>query len=223
MKLVAYRSFRPLEEQTPKMRELYGRLGIKESFLRDIDYSGPHEVAWAFLAKRIVGQRFSTKLRIALANAGIEAVVEERAKTFKRIVNKLTRNNRSTGLEPSIRMNRFLETLLLPQLTHALGSVKDLYGIRVILPNEPGSRDRCYEVLDVVLRLVGITNESQLLGVSDYLSFRQNRFSSDGKYLGRYESLQVSFMHLGVPVEVQIRDADMDLNAKTTVKRNGLD
>src|SRR5271157_2493350 len=101
MKLVAYREFRPHEELSSKAQKFYTRLGITESFLRDIEYAGPHESAWALMARKQVGKSFSARLRAELKANGIDAEIEERSKRLNRIYNKLMRHNRSIGLEPS--------------------------------------------------------------------------------------------------------------------------
>ncbi len=222
MKLVAYRKFRPQEEVTPKAQKFYGRMGITESFLRDVSYSGPHELAWAFFARCRIGRKFSAKLRSALATHNIEAKTEERPKLLKRITEKLKRHNRSPGLEVS-GLTMVLTSLGIPMPAYPVGSVRDIYGVRVILPLSSTSRDKCYDVLDVVLEVAGIKDATQILSLVDYLAYPEHRFGPGDSYLGRYESLQVSLLYLGVPIEVQIRDARMDHMAKTLVKRNGLD
>ncbi len=222
MRLVAHRAFRPHEELTQKARQFYRRMGISESFLSDIKYSGPHEAAWAFAARGIMGRRYSKKMRAALDDAGIEADFEERAKRLKRIAEKLTRDNRSPGLDASF-LARLLDSARLPAPKYPVGSIRDMFGIRVIIPSSGTSRDDCYDVLDIVLKAAAVTEQSQLLSMVDYLAYPEHRFSPDGEYLGRYESLQVSFIHLGVPIEVQIRDNEMDWKAKNCIKRNGLD
>jgi len=222
MKLVAYRKFRPQEEIAPKAQKFYDRMGIKESFLRDVKYRGPHELAWALVARRKIGKYFSAKLRSALATHNIEAQTEERPKRLKRIAEKLKRRNRSLGHEVS-SLTKMLTSLGIPVPAYPVGSVRDLYGIRVILPSSKTSRDECYDVLDVVLEVAGIKDAAELLSMVDYLAYPEHRFGPNDSYLGRYESLQVSLLYLGVPIEVQIRDARMDHMAKTVVKRNGLD
>ena len=220
MRLVAYREFRPLEGSTPGMERLYGRLGITESFLRDAEYAGPHEMIWAVLARRAVGRRFAEKLRRELG--GVDFRMEERAKSLARIADKIRRSGRMPGAEVEDAL-KILSRLGLMQSQYPIGSVRDMYGIRVIIPDSGSSRDRCYEVLERTMGAAGISGQREMLGLVDYLSYEQRRYDEDDRYIGRYESLHVSFVRFSVPIEVQIRDARMDWNAKNFVKRPGLD
>lgn len=220
MKLVAYREFRPHEETTPRMSRLYGRMGITESFLRDVGYSGPQEMAWAFAARKAAGKMFARRLSHRLD--GADYYLEERAKDMKRIIEKLARKGRSPGAETE-RILGLLGKLGLPGLEYPVGSVRDMYGVRVVIPKTASSRDDCYGVLEKAMDAAGIRSREQILSLVDYLAYPEYRFGGDGECLGRYESLQMSFIYLGVPVEVQIRDAEMDWNAKNVVKRSGLD
>ncbi|MEW6722976.1 MAG: hypothetical protein AB1324_06965 [Candidatus Micrarchaeota archaeon] len=220
MKLVSYREFRPLDQSTPKMERLYGRLGITESFLRDAEYAGPHEMVWAILARNAVGRRFAQTLRRGLK--GIEFTMEERAKSLERIADKIRRSDRMPGAEVEGAL-KILARLGLMESQYPIGSIRDMYGIRVIIPHGPASRDACYEVLERAMEAAGIGGPSEMLSLVDYLSYEQSRFGADESYLGRYESIHFSFARLSVPIEVQIRDSMMDWNAKNVVKRPGLD
>ena len=222
MKLVAYGGCPHSAELSPKASKFYGRMGITESFLREVRYAGPHEAAWAFLARRWVGRCFSEKLRAALAKEGLDAQIEERSKKLKRIIDKLTRSDRQSWPESSL-LSKVLQSIHLPAPRYSIGSIRDMYGIRVILTSSETSRDACYDVLEIVLRVAGITDASRILSIMDRLAYRVDRFGPDGVYLGRYESLHVSIPYAGVPIEIQIRDTAMDYNAKNLVKRDGLD
>lgn len=220
MKLVAYREFRPIEQSTPRMNKLYGRLGIIESFLRDVEYAGPHEMMWAILARKAVGRRFAERLRSELG--GVDFQMEERAKKLERIADKVRRSGRMPGAEVESSL-RILSKLGLPHSQNPMGSVRDMYGIRVIIPKTQTSRDDCYLVLEKTLKAAGISGPAEMLSLVDYLAYEQRRYDENDCCLGRYESLQVSFVRFSVPIEVQIRDSEMDWNAKNVVKRAGLD
>jgi hypothetical protein len=224
MKLVTYRSFRPLQEFTPKMNDFYGRKGITESFLRDIQFCGPHELGWILAARNVVGRRLADKLRAALRKEDPGIEIEERSKRLRRIAEKLCRGNRMPGgLEAPDYARKLLRLAGVDAELHSIGSVKDWYGIRLITACTPDSRDKCYALLEKVFEVAGITDISQVAALVDYLSYRQLRFAESGEYLGRYESLHLSFIYQGIPIEVQIRDSEMDRNAKLRVKRAGLD
>lgn len=224
MKLVAYRPFRPLEDSTPKMNEFYGRKGITESFLRDIRFSGPHELAWILSARKTIGNRFAEVLRAASTAIDPDIKIEERSKRLGRVVDKIRRGNRMPG---GLQAPEYALTLLrlagIDGGLHSLGSIRDWYGIRLITKYGSGSRDNCYALLERAFEVAGISDISQASALVDYLSYRQERFGENGEYLGRYESLHLAFIHLGIPMEVQIRDSEMDLAAKHRVKRPGLD
>jgi (p)ppGpp synthase/HD superfamily hydrolase len=221
MKLMAYRKFRPHEKLSARARTFYSRTGITESFIREIEYDGIRELGWAYLARQKVGRIFSKKLRKALAKKGIQAEIEARPKTLKRIINKLTRVNRLPGREPTQLSKLFFASFNLPEPIHRIGSVGDMYGIRAIIPSSSSSRDTCYDVLELVFSLAKIADQADISHLVDYLSYHQHRFRPDGTYSGRYESLHISFIYLGVPIEIQIRDTEMDFNAKHIVKRQG--
>ncbi len=224
MELVTYRSFRPLDERTPKMNEFYRKAGITESFLRDVRFDGVHEIAWILAARKLIGRKFAEKLRRELGKDDPHMRIEERSKRLARIAEKLHRSNRMAGgLEAPDYLVRMLRRVGFEGELHSLGSIKDWYGIRLITPCGPQSRDRCYELLERVFEAARISTITQIAALVDYLSYNQSRFAVSGEYLGRYESLHVSFIHLGIPIEVQIRDSEMDWNAKNTVKRPGLD
>lgn len=224
MKLSRYRSFRPLDESTRKMDEFYGKKGITESFLKDIQFSGPHEIAWILSTRSIVGKMFAKRLKSALRtdNHGIE--IEERSKSLSRVAEKLRRKNRMPGgMEGPDYMRKLLHLAGFEGELHSLGSVRDWYGIRLIIPSGPSSRESCYALLESVFDIAEIADITEVSALVDYISYREARFSENGKYLGRYESIHLSFIHLGIPIEVQIRDSEMDWYAKNRVKRTGLD
>ena len=221
MKLVKYRHFRSHEETTPTMSRLYGRFGLTESFLKDVKYSGPHELLWIVLARRFIGKFFSRRLRKILQDNNL-AAIEERSKRLYKIFRNLTREGRSPGLEPSPILKAILGFFHIRQL-YPIGSIRDWYGIRIVTESDATSRDNCYKILEKVLGTAEIADSSEILGLVDYLSCNQARYDESNSYIGRYESIHLSFIYFGVPIEIQIRDTNMDRNAKTVVKRIGVD
>ena len=204
-------------------RGIHMRLGFMEgSFAQNIKYR-PYELLWALAARKVVGGRFSKKLERALKEAGLEFEIEERAKTLRGIWEKLTRKSRGKGRKLPGIVGRTLDYLGIKYPIFRLSGVRDLYGVRVIVPGKfEADLENCCHAFNVLLRVAGIEDVNQTTRFVNSFCCLEPRFNESREFIGHYDALHLGIIYRGVPIEIQVRNTIIDELAKTVFVRDAV-